>query len=523
MIRRAPLLIVAAILAVWANSISSPFVYDDKVEVVHRAIRDITTPMAWVLYNPGRAVLLSTYAVNWAIGGLDPRGYHVLSIVIHAINGVLAWRLASRILTPVRALFATLAWALHPMATEGVTYLSGRSDALVATWFLLAIGLWIDDSRAPNARARIGAISAAVLAFFTKETAAVLPFLLLAADLFLVAGGRIALVDRRRYLPLALLLVMMVGAQLVRTGWPAPEVPRSAVDHVISQAAAWGLYLQLWVVPWGQSILHGLPGVASLWGLGAAVGLSIAAALALRERGIAAFAAMVWTLPLTMASILVLRETVPEHRAYLSGFGLWLFIGSRLPERWPIFVVPLLLAALTVRRNQDWRDEPTLWASATDRWPQSASAWYGSGQALKFAHRWDEAEAALQISYELDGRVEALDDIGICRVQTGDAPGARSVWERALRESPGHCAALNNLAGLARSEGDVRAATSGFLSTLRYCPEDPIAHYSLGTLHLDAHESDRARFHLRAYLAADPGGTYDRSARQGLTELGVGP
>ncbi|MSQ01359.1 MAG: tetratricopeptide repeat protein [Myxococcales bacterium] len=521
--RRAPLLIIAAVVVVWANSISSPLVYDDKVEVVHRAIRDITTPMAWVLYNPGRAVLLSTYAVNWALGGLDPRGYHLVSIGIHAINGVLAWRLASRILTPGRALFATLAWALHPMATEGVTYLSGRSDALVATWILLALGWWIDDSRTPDLRARLGALVATVLAAFTKETAAILPFLLFSADLTLVAGGRLALVDRRRYRLLSLLLAMMIGAQLLRGGWPAPEVPRSALDHFVSQAAAWALYLQLWLVPWGQSILHGLPAVATGWGLAAAFGLGIAAAFAVRERGSTAFAAAMWAFPLAMASAVVLRETVPEHRAYLPGFGLWLFIASRLPERRAIFVVPLLLAGLTVRRNQDWRDEATLWASATKRWPESASAWYGYGQALKFASRWSEAEDALQTSYTLDGRVEALDELGICRVQQGDAPGARSAWERALRDAPGHCAALNNLAGLARSEGDLGAATSGFLSTLRYCPDDPIAHYSLGTLHLAAHESDRAGFHLRAYLAADPSGAHVGSALRALKELGLRP
>ena len=523
MIRRAPLLIVAAILVVWANSVNSPFVYDDKVEVVHGAIRDITTPMAWVLYNPGRAVLLSTYAVNWAVGGLDPRGYHLVSIAIHALNAVLAWRLALRILTPGRALFAALTWSLHPMVTEGATYLSGRSDALVATWILLALGLWIDDSRTPSPRARAGALAATVLAAFTKETAAILPFLLFAADLTLVAGGRLALVERRRYRPLVLLLVMMIGAQLLRSGWPAPEVPRSALDHVVSQAAAWALYLQLWLVPWGQSILHGLPGVASGWGVAAAVGFGILTVVAIRERGVTAFAATVWALPLTMASAIVLRETVPEHRAYLSGFGLWLFIASRVPERWPIFVVPLLLAGLTVRRNQDWRDEPTLWGSATERWPESASAWYGYGQSLKFASRWSEAEAALQTSYKLDGRIEALDDIGICRVQQGDAPGARSAWERALRDEPGHCPALNNLAELAHAEGDQRAATSGFLSTLRFCPDDPIAHYGLGMLHLDAHESDRARFHLRAYLAADPGGIHARSAVSALSALGLAP
>ena len=144
--RRVPVLLALAVCAAWANSVGAPFTYDDKIEVVHPAVRDLGNPGAWLLYSPGRAVLLTTYAVNWALGGLDPRGYHVVSILIHALNAVLAWRLASRVLSPNRAVFAAAAWALHPMATAGATYLSGRSEALVATFSLLALGAWIDDA-----------------------------------------------------------------------------------------------------------------------------------------------------------------------------------------------------------------------------------------------------------------------------------------------------------------------------------------------------------------------------------------
>ena len=101
--RIVPLLLVLAVFAAWANSVQAPFTYDDRIEVLHPALRDWRTPEAIFVYNPGRFVVLATYALNWALGGFDPRGYHVVSILLHALNAVLAWRLFGRLLTPGRA------------------------------------------------------------------------------------------------------------------------------------------------------------------------------------------------------------------------------------------------------------------------------------------------------------------------------------------------------------------------------------------------------------------------------------
>lgn len=518
--RRVPVLLVLAVFVAWANSVGAPFTYDDKIEVVHPAVRDLGNPGAWLLYSPGRAVLLTTYAVNWALGGLDPRGYHVVSILIHALNAVLAWRLASRVVSPNRAAFAAAAWALHPMATAGATYLSGRSEALVATFSLIALGAWIDDARTADPRARAVAYGATLLACFSKESAIVLPLLLLGAEWALVAGGRWRLVEWPRYRPLGALVLALGLGRVLLAGWPTPEVPRPLVDHVVSQGAAWALYAQLWLVPFGQSILHGLPGVATPWGAVAGLAWIAALVFAFRQRGLTLFAALLWALPLLISSAFVLREPMAEHRAYLAGFGLWLLIASRLPDRREWWLLPVLFAGLTVWRNHQWRDEETLWRGATERWPSSAAAWYGYGLALQLDERCAEAAPAFERSHELDGRVEALDELGICRAKLGDVRGAEEAWQAALRQDPGHCAALNNLALLALNQGDRVGAASGYEGTLRACPDDPIAHYQLGLLYAGSGDSGRAIFHLRAYLDAEPTGAYAAGARSRLAALG---
>ncbi|MBM4365939.1 MAG: glycosyltransferase family 39 protein, partial [Deltaproteobacteria bacterium] len=287
MIRAYPWFLVVAVLAAWANTLRGPFVYDDLIEIVaNPAVHDVSRLDTIWAYNPARALLLVTYALNWTLGHLDPLGYHALNIAIHAANAVLAWRLFGLVLSPGRARLGAALWALHPMATEGVSYISGRSDALVTLLALLALHAWVVDARSPSPRHRALAYAAMLAGFFTKETAVVTPVLALLADLALVAGWNRRLLDARRYLPVALVVVVGVGGRLWLGGWPVPEVPRTLLAHVTTQAEVWARYLQLWLLPLGQSILHPVPAEVSRLGGLCLLAWLVAAGLAVYKRGI---------------------------------------------------------------------------------------------------------------------------------------------------------------------------------------------------------------------------------------------
>lgn len=519
--RLAPLLLVLAVAAAWANSLAAPFTYDDRIEVLHPALRDLGAPETILSYNPGRFLVLTSYAVNWALGGFDPLGYHLLSVGLHALNAVLVWRCFGRLLAPGRAAAGAALWALHPMCTESVTYVAGRSDAMAATTALVALTAWIDDSRSPSPRARAVAVIAVLAGMVTKETAFATPLLLLAADLFLVAGSRWRLVRVGRYAPLAVLLVAAGTGRLLMAGWPVPEVPRSLFAHVASQGEVWLRYAQLWLLPWGQSILQAVPG--EVGGLGV-VGLAVwsgAAVWAWRRGGLPAFAFSLWALPLLVSSLPVLKETMAEHRSYLAGIAVALLAAHLAPARRELLAVPLLLGALTVRRNHDWREEATLWRGATERWPGSRDAWQGYADALRLSRQWAPAEKAYRTTFELDPTdPDPLVNIAITRGERHDLVGAREVLGEALRVRPSHCAALNNLARISLIEGDLPAAAGGYEGTLRACPDDAIAHYNLGVIYASVGEQRRAIFHLRAYIAADPRGSESVGARERLQALG---
>jgi len=513
---RAALLL--AILLAWLPALDAPFTYDDRIEVIgNRTIRWIDDIGTIAAYNTSRPLLIFTYALNWRLGGLDPFGYHVVSLAIHALNALLAWRFAGRLLSPGRAAFAAAAWALHPMTTESATYITGRSDALQATWWLLGLTAWLDFRRAaPDAPARwLGprsiAVASVVAALLTKEVGALLPVALLAVDRWLVATPR-----WRDHAPFWIAGAGAVALRLAVYGWPAAEVPRGAIAQLLSQAEVWARYLQLWLAPAGQSILHDHPGLARVAGALALGGWALAAAvLARAARGekpgspaaLRVFALALFGAWLFASSAVPLLETMAEHRAYLAGFAVLLALSASIPDSrasraLALTTIPVLFAA-TVLRNRTWADETTLWADAAAQNPDSARAWYGAGEALRHARRFPEAAAAYARAAELDpADVDAAINLGIVRAESGDEDGARAAWQAVLRRAPTSCAAHNNLAGLAFRAGRLDEATASYTATLGWCAEDPIAHLNLGNLAWQRADARAAAFHYRAYLQA---------------------
>ncbi|MFZ5477830.1 MAG: tetratricopeptide repeat protein [Myxococcota bacterium] len=491
------LLLIVAVALAFAPGLRAPFTYDDRVEVVgNRTIRQLAEWEAIAGYNTSRPLLIATYALDWRLWGLEPLGYHLVSLAIHVGNALLVERLARRWVKA--SWLAAALWALHPMCSEAVTYTTGRSDALCATAWLCALLAWTEGRAA-------WALVAAAAGLLVKEVAVALPLALFAA--------RAA--PPRAWVGLGGLVVAAGALRVATYGWPVPEVDRSALAQAATQGEAWARYLRLWLLPVGQSILHDLP-VTTRWGSLAA--LAVAFVAIAKHPGLPRFAAVLWVAWLLPSSIVPLKETMAEHRAYLAGAALALGVAAWLP-RGGWVLVPALFAA-TLARTWTWADEPRLWADAAAKNPQSRDAAYGHAEALRFAGRMREAADAYRRVLALrPGDPDAQVGLGIALAETGDTPGARAAWLAALRSDPRTCAAHNSLAALDVREGRPTEAIEGYLSTLRACPDDALAHYNLGVLLYDLGRLRDAEGHLREYLRVEPDGRLAEAARERLGRL----
>ena len=561
-------LAVLAAVAYW-RVMDAPFVYDDKVEVAgNRTLRlfahigddwwsllaagrpdvqgvaDVIDGWRGILtYNTARPLLITSYAIDYQRGGLDPVPYHQTNLLVHvlAVGAALALverlgRLAGRPKPLGWSIGVVGLWALHPMATEAVAYTTGRSEALCGLFSFAALAGWAAALEAERAgRSGLVGRSVGALGFFlavgSKEPGVmVLPAMLAMEHLFREQRP----IRWWSYGPQALAVLGAVWLRTAATGRLLPvEVERPLSVQLTTSAEVSLRYLQLWMAPIGQTLFHDQPDVAlgSMRGIGVWVAFFAmigGAAWAGRRRPAVAWAlacAGLSLLPST--SVVMLKEHMAEHRAYQAGLFLVLAACSALPlelsARWRAAGVALVLAltAATTHRNAVWQSERALWVEAVAARPDSVEAWYGLGDALRFEGACAEAQPAYERALALKpDYLDAWNNLGICRAQLGDASGAKEAWRGALRQRPSYCKAHANLGSLAYRQQAWEEAEVELRSALAYCPENAVAHWLLGNMYYGPRR-DRARAlrHYEELVRVQPRFEHADVAKERILEL----
>jgi len=144
------------ILLAYSNTINGAFQLDDKIWITDNPlIRDLSNLPA--MLRSQRGLTMASFALNYAMGGLDPRGYHLVNITIHILNAILVYILLTHTFilagfTRPRAKFLSLLcsaiFSLHPVQTEAVTYIVQRMESMSATFCLLSLIAFIHAVRA---------------------------------------------------------------------------------------------------------------------------------------------------------------------------------------------------------------------------------------------------------------------------------------------------------------------------------------------------------------------------------------
>jgi len=515
----------------WLNGLDGAFTYDDKVEVVgNRTIRTLGHWNAVVGYNASRPLVILSWALDWRLWGLEPFGYHLVNVLIHALNAGLVFLLGEalgRRLELPRPMFPALAaaalWAVHPMTTEAVTYITGRSESLCATFYLGAVICWLRWRRSSDGFQLLLALLAFLLGAATKEVAATIPATLLVIEL-LLPGQRP--MGRRGWLSLApfwaILLAGAIARKLMYGVLTTDLWLRPLGVQLATEAEVVLRYIQLWLLPVGQSVFHDHPAAAGFLQTRALLATAVivaGVALALwqrRQRPWLAFGAAWFLILLAPSSSFVpLKETMAEHRAYLAGWGL-IFAGvmalrpllARRPRTAGAMaaVTVLLLTAGTHLRNRTWDSEISLWQNAVERNPSSAEAWYGYGDAQRFSGSFDGAIEAYRRAVELDDLfLDAWNNLGIAMAEQGRIEDAERTWLATLERHPTYCRAHNNLGWLYYRQRAWEDAIVEFRTTLVYCPENTQAHFALGNIYFEPRrDPQRALHHYHAVLVTDP-------------------
>lgn len=144
-------LILFAGLLVYLKSLAAPFLFDDRLSILEDARIRRRCPPTDILNDTMRLVTEWSLALNDAVGGLHVWGYHAVNLLIHLVAALLlfgivrrtrwsgSWRERDGASADALALVVALCWAMHPLQTQSVTYISQRAESLAGLCALLTL------------------------------------------------------------------------------------------------------------------------------------------------------------------------------------------------------------------------------------------------------------------------------------------------------------------------------------------------------------------------------------------------
>lgn len=442
-----------------------------------------------------------TLGLDYTIWGMNPFGYHLTSLLIHAASAALLYRVLESLLKIVGrpeprwpAVAGALFYSLHPLRVESVAWITERRDVLCGFFTLLCLLAYlrrVRDERdgKPSTRWFLLSLAAFAASLLSKALSITLPAVLLILDV--APLGRFKPGDRRRILleKLPFLLLSCVDAAVMFSAMRDIDAVHATASYNLLQRmaqAAYGLcfYGVKTVWPSGLAPLYRLEphlDPADPWNLAsmaAVAGLSVF--LLVRRKALPgplaawlAYGALVFPV---LGVAVTGMQVAADRYTYLAALPVSVLIAGGLPRRrelLPAAVAVLsLLAALTVRQCGYWRDSVTLWTREIEIDPRCAVAYGNRGQARLARREW----AAALSDYDQRAAIEAPTDPkfwhnhGIARAMLEDHPAAQADFTRALELDADYVDARVSRALSRATTGDVAGAEADLDEALRRDP-----------------------------------------------------
>ncbi|NQT46811.1 MAG: tetratricopeptide repeat protein [Candidatus Omnitrophica bacterium] len=506
-------LIVVLGFLVYGNSLQNGFIWDDEKHVrnndyiknLNSVPKMFTTDLlsgAGEESNFYRPIQVLTYLTDYMIWKLNPAGYHLSNIVFHLASALLVFFLIWFLTHDhIASTLSGILFAIHPINTEAVTYISGRADSLAVFFLLLSLILYIRHNRRielKNKSLYWGSVASFALALLSKEISLIFIAIYILYDKifkeaksepgdpfsgplrygpFIVLGG-FFLAIRQIILPFS-----------ISTGYQA-----SFATRMFTQLKVLLEYFRLLILPFDLHMERSLPLSTSVFD--STVLISIAVLLCLsfmiyrfRQNKIVLFASAWFFINLLpVSNIIPVNAILAEHWLYMPAIGFYV-VASVLVSRasrniTSIFsaeaidkpvVIGVILALLfyggiTVKRNSDWRDPATFYEK-TLNFTDSYRVHNNLGAVYYRVAKYDDAEEHL---------------------------------EEAIRQRPDFAEAHMNLGLVYKAKERPDEAEAQFAEALRYEPDDARAKNVVGVFYLDSNQQERAVETFRELIEERP-------------------
>jgi len=483
------------------------FVFDDLALPFSNLARDGSLS-AWI--SGVRPALMFSYWLNYRFFGPDPFSYHFANLIIHFLNSGLVFLVIGRLLMKAgwsgsrmlaASVLGALVFAIHPLQTESVSYVAGRSESLAALFMLLAYTVFLYRRR--ESISWWEALLVLVLfacAVKTKENAVSLAGVLMLTDLFWPTPFSLrGLRGNWRIYCLMVPGLIAASAAVFRMLATAQSAGFSAAsfrwyEYAFTEARALFTYIRLAVFPLGQSIDQDYPASRNVMQHGAIFYMALLAVLVAlavlwrRRYPLFCFGLLFFLICLApTSSIVPIDDALVERRMYLPLLGLILIACemasrvkvSRFTGACALAIAGLVFVKLCYDRNRLWGQPdkllelaasgavynprpllnftevliqqnrcdlaPAYLERAERRLPHSYYVNAAWGRTLSCLGHFDQAMEKLQAAAKLQPCSQIYEWIGLVYGQMGRLEQAGVALKRAVELGPGSESAHGSL------------------------------------------------------------------------------
>ncbi len=564
-------LIAVVVLLSYARILEHDFLnWDDDVYILNNAhitsfspanLKHLFTEQMMGNYHP---MTLLTLAIDYQIGGLQPKPYLFTNLFLHVLNALLVFGLIHGLTARKDiALITALFFGVHPLQVESVAWISERKNVLYALFFLSSLIMYVKYVQQEDVRAYRYALLLFFLSLLSKATAVALVPTLLAVDYYFGRNLQDKRIWREKWPFFALALIFGVIALLAQQAQGATHYS-GEYDFLQRIAFASHGYVQyLWklLLPMNLSAIYPYPDLTGdnmpvhFWIYPVLVILLMGLFFKLRQRSRRAFFGVAFysiNIFLVLQLIPVGAAMMADRYVYLPSIGIFWLIGLLYDRvrtagvRWErmaraaIAVVVLICAALTIQRSAVWQNSLSLWNDVLGKYPHVFFGYNNRGTAHQAAGDLQAAMAdyqrALQIMpnypsphYNLAKAKAALGDFrgaveemeraialnprvavyyyerAQARMELGEWQTAMADLDSVIRLEPQHSIVWMSRGVIRKRLGDIPGAIVEYDQGLQINPRDANIYYNRGLAHFNLRDMEKAKEDFRATLQLNPG------------------
>ncbi|MDP3792505.1 MAG: tetratricopeptide repeat protein [bacterium] len=524
--------------------------------------------------NYYRPFLFFTFALNYMVAGIKPLAYHLTSNFIHIINGILVFFLLKRFdlgiskgRTLAVAFLTSLIFLIHPLQTEAITYISGRGDALVTFFMLLALYLWTNDTACRYGKTvdnspqrhgvslRILSLISLVLALLSRETGIIFPFLALALYVSFMSKDRFVksikqgLIATWPYFAVVLvygiLRLTVLNFQNTLNFYTEPNIySENLYVRLFTFLPILWEYLKLLIVPTGLHMERSATVYTSLfqwpvWLIFFGLVCLLAYLRHLYKKQSTVF--RVWFLgtalffiPLgPVSGITPINALIYEHWLYLPIIGFWFIVSFYLVKLFAFFprsiasgkkskasvvgrgslVICLIIylsffAYQSVQRNLLWGNQLDFYLDILKYEPDSSRINNNVGNIYYNKKDLENAEKYYIIAAsQEDIFAEPHFNLGTILQSRGDIYGAIKEYEKAIEINPDFFYPYQNLAVIYAQQGDFTKAIENIEKLKLFLPNNPRVYYNSALVYIAINDKEKALEDVKTglkYVNQDP-------------------